>query len=271
MPCEPANGLLPGRGAPGRDMPCALAKGLLPGRGPPAGRAASSDPSSARRTAAAGAGASAGALGAAASAGAGRREPRPRGRGRCRRGARASRRPASTPAGAFGFSGALMPSASSAAFSRRATGGAMLEEALLTNSPMSLSLSSAILLSMPRSAATSCTRGLATILLSGVHPVQEWTITARGSSFRAAHELSMVRSTFRSNGVEVRGSRSCDPERPPEGPAPDRVLDASRVRMHPRAPAWKSCRGIHHSPSVARDDPQRVRSGERAAGNPGRF
>src|SRR3954469_20922362 len=35
MPCEPAKGLLPGRGVPGRDMPWALAYGLLPGRGAP--------------------------------------------------------------------------------------------------------------------------------------------------------------------------------------------------------------------------------------------
>ena len=41
MPWEDEYGLLPGRGAPGRDMPCWEAKGLLPGRGPPdaAGRA----------------------------------------------------------------------------------------------------------------------------------------------------------------------------------------------------------------------------------------
>jgi hypothetical protein len=55
--------------------------------------------------------------------------------------------------------------------------------------------------------------------------------------------------------VEVREVEVGDPERPPEGPAPDRVVDASIVWMHPRAPAWKSCRGIHHGPSVARDDP----------------
>ena len=60
--------------------------------------------------------------------------------------------------------------------------------------------------------------------------------------------------------VEVRGVQPCnieslDPERPPEGTAPDRVLDASNVWMQPRAPARKSCRGIHHDPSVTRDDP----------------
>jgi hypothetical protein len=54
-----------------------------------------------------------------------------------------------------GAAGALCPSASRADFSRRATGGAMLLDALLTNSPMSLSLSSAIFESMPSSAATS--------------------------------------------------------------------------------------------------------------------
>ena len=176
MPWLPANGLLPGRGAPGRDMPCALANGLLPGRGPPAGRAASPS-ASALAAGAAGAAGRGGALGAAASAGAAA------GASASAAGAGAGRGGGLEAAGfaagrSFGFSGALMPSASSAAFSRRATGGAMLEEALLTNSPMSLSLSSAILLSMPRSAATSCTRGLATFLLSGVHPDQERTIKA---------------------------------------------------------------------------------------------
>ena len=85
-------------------------------------------------------GASAGALGAAAGAGAGAS-------GASAAGASdgAVPVPAAWPRGFdaagfeaadCGFSGALMPSASRAAFSRRATGGAMLEEALLTNSPM---------------------------------------------------------------------------------------------------------------------------------------
>jgi hypothetical protein len=69
--------------------------------------------------------------------------------------------------GAFG---AVMPSASSAAFSLRATGGSMLEDGPLTNSPISLSFSRAFFVSMPSSDAISCTRGFATILLSGVCP-----------------------------------------------------------------------------------------------------
>src|SRR5690606_27836629 len=70
---------------------------------------------------------------------------------------------------ALGFASA---SASMAARSLRATGGSMVEEGLLTNSPSSFSFASANLLSTPSSAAISCTRGLAaTILLSGsVYP-----------------------------------------------------------------------------------------------------
>ena len=32
--------------------------------------------------------------------------------------------------------------------------------------------------------------------------------------------------------------------------------------MHPRAPAWKSRRGIHHSPSVTRHDPHNGGAGD---------
>ncbi|OUE22829.1 hypothetical protein BFL36_08955 [Clavibacter michiganensis] len=61
----------------------------------------------------------------------------------------------------------VTPAASSAALSLRATGGSMLDDGPLTNSPISLSLASAVLLSTPISAAISCTRGFATVLLSG--------------------------------------------------------------------------------------------------------
>ncbi|OUE29458.1 hypothetical protein BFL35_15135 [Clavibacter michiganensis] len=61
----------------------------------------------------------------------------------------------------------VTPAASRAALSLRATGGSMLDDGPLTNSPISLSLASAVLLSTPISAAISCTRGFATVLLSG--------------------------------------------------------------------------------------------------------
>jgi len=70
-------------------------------------------------------------------------------------------------AGVDGFA----PSASSAALSLRATGGSMLDDGPLTNSPSSLSFASATLLSTPSSLAISCTRGFAaTILLFGTCP-----------------------------------------------------------------------------------------------------
>ena len=74
---------------------------------------------------------------------------------------------------ATGFAGSagLAPSACSAALSLRATGGSMLDDGPLTNSPSSLSFASATLLSTPSSLAISCTRGFAaTILLFGTRP-----------------------------------------------------------------------------------------------------
>jgi hypothetical protein len=50
---------------------------------------------------------------------------------------------------------------------RRTTGASIVEEADLTNSPMSLSVARTTLLSTPRSFASSCTRTFATALLLG--------------------------------------------------------------------------------------------------------
>src|SRR5207249_1551192 len=63
--------------------------------------------------------------------------------------------------------GAGMLAASSATRSRRATGASTVLDADLTNSPISLSLASTVLLSTPSSFASSCTRALpATALLT---------------------------------------------------------------------------------------------------------
>ena len=70
-------------------------------------------------------------------------------------------------AGFLSSAGFAPPSASNAARSLRATGGSIVDDGLFTNSPISLSFARAVLLSTPISAAISCTRGLATILLSG--------------------------------------------------------------------------------------------------------
>src|SRR6202040_2173512 len=81
--------------------------------------------------------------------------------------------------GADGAEGAAtgVPPASMVARSRRATGASMVLDADLTNSPISFSLASTVLLSTPSSFASSCTRGLpATALLisrSGGQP--RWT------------------------------------------------------------------------------------------------
>lgn len=76
----------------------------------------------------------------------------------------------------------VTPSASSLALSFRTTGGSMLEDGPLTNSPISLSFARAILVSIPRSAATSCTRGFAaTFLLSEVRPDREDRLTVGGT------------------------------------------------------------------------------------------
>ena len=79
--------------------------------------------------------------------------------------------------------GFAAPSASRAARSLRATGGAMVDEGLLTYSPSSFSFARATLLSTPISEAISCTRGFATILLSGVYPGQGRPLRADGSHF----------------------------------------------------------------------------------------
>lgn len=74
---------------------------------------------------------------------------------------------------AAGRVAAAAPSVANAARSLRATGGSMLDDGPLTNSPISLSFAKATLLSMPSSEATSCTRGFAaTFLLSGGLPSQ---------------------------------------------------------------------------------------------------
>lgn len=181
MPWVEANGLFPGRGVPGRGIPPSDCAGLATS----AGDGDSLDCKTSLSVDAAGAGAtsaniSAGAFSIAA--------------GNLGVGAVVSDAVASDAValevfaagvaapGAFaaasfsaGALGAVIPSASSAAFSLRATGGSILEDGPLTNSPISLSFSRALLLSMPSSDAISCTRGFATILLSGDCPKREQT------------------------------------------------------------------------------------------------
>ena len=197
--------MLPGRGGRGMPMPWLDANGLLPGRGPPglgppgfdpeAGFAAPGFPSadfaapgfcppgfiSASASAAGDAGSAAGCAGAASA-----------GAGASGSGFGAGFGPGFGAPAAFlaaGFAAAspspwalVTPSASRAALTLRATGGAMLDEDALTNSPISLSLARTTLLSTPISAAISCTRGFATFLLSGFTPDRREPLISRRAS-----------------------------------------------------------------------------------------
>lgn len=178
MPCDEANGLLPGRGAPGL-RPTLPGVGACPagfGRGAPGvgrvGVAGLGDGATGRGFACAccagdgdagrsGAGRSGagsgflGAGGAAAATGAGAA-----GAGVDGAGAGAAGRDTGAADGAGAWSDDLYIS-----LSRRTTGGSMVDEADLTYSPISPSFVRSSLLSIPRSLATSCTRGLATTLL----------------------------------------------------------------------------------------------------------
>ena len=192
MPCEAEYGLLPGRGGRGIPMPCDVANGLFPGRGAGApGFAAGFAPGlgAALGFAAGFAGCASGVAGCDSGFGAAGFAPGFGTAGFFAAGFGAAGF-LSEAAGFFGAAGffaaagffsaaglaalslaasGFTPSASNAAFTLRATGGATLEDEDFTNSPMSLSFASTTLLSMPRSAAISCTRGFATFLLSEVH------------------------------------------------------------------------------------------------------
>jgi hypothetical protein len=191
MPWLGANGLLPGRGAPGR------APGRAPGTAEPAGFGAAGASGASGAAAAAGAsaagaagasvagagvgaatgaaGASTGAAGAAGASGAAAFGP---GRG-----------PGRLPAGALGADGASagaepsvdgeaapadLSSSPNCFLKRIATGGSTVDDADFTNSPISFSFSRTNLLSTPNSLASSWTRGLATGCLtpSGPAPCQ---------------------------------------------------------------------------------------------------
>jgi hypothetical protein len=167
MPWLEEKGLFPGlaigRGIP---MPCAAANGLFPGRGIPA----------------VGATGATGAVGSTGAASTGF----------------ASSTVSSLAAAAFvvfALAGAFSTLGASsfglafgyAARSLFATGGAMVDEPLLTYSPNSFNLASASAVSIPSSLAMSYTRGSATLyLLSGTHPSQGRLIALR-NSFRGAH------------------------------------------------------------------------------------
>lgn len=214
MPWDGANGLLPGRGGRSlspprpRGMPWDVAKGLLPGRGPPgrgaepwragaagasalgAGRAPGLAPVDGAAGAAdawtgagaAGAGVTAGAVAAAGAvkgpAGALNSAAGAGALGAAGPGAGAGREAAGL-AGAVGAAGASDFEAAAPGYALRSfltTGASMVEEAERTNSPSSCSLVTASLEVIPSSLASSCTRTLATFLLSRSAPSQARTV-----------------------------------------------------------------------------------------------
>ncbi len=243
MPCDDAKGLLPGRAPPGRGgalgpglgapPPAAGvadgAAGLAPGLAGADGAgldAAGADAAGAAWAAAgvagadaAGAGAAAGAAGAAGFAGPG---VGPEGRAPGVAAGRAGPGRAPAPGRAAGAAGLASadpeePSAARAARSLRATGGSMVDEGLLTNSPSSFNFASATLLSTPSSEAISCTRGFATILLSEGLPRTGQTVSCGRVSFRAVHFVSIAVQPFRwrcdskvcvSSGPDTRNART---------------------------------------------------------------
>ena len=221
MPCAAPKGLLPGRGAPGRGPE---GRGVAPpgprpgccGRGVALGRGAGC---SARAAGAAGvSGASgAGAAGFGPGLGPGRGDG-----AACRLGGRRSRRSRPAPsragvggaasagsagagaagaggalgAGAFlagAFAGAAEPAPSSAPYLSMnffLTGGSTVDDADLTNSPISLSLARTTLLSTPSSLASSWTRTLDTLLLL-VRAGMTQTANCVARSSRSTHRVLM--------------------------------------------------------------------------------
>lgn len=241
MPCELEKGLLPGRGAPGAPPGrgaagvgaspegCAGAAGAAGAAAAGLGAAGAGAAEAAGAEAAGAGAAGAGAAGAAAAGAAGRGAPGRAAPGRAVVAGFAGAADAEAAASA----GLPAPSASRAARSLRATGGSMVDEGLLTNSPSSFSFARAILLSTPSSDAISCTRGLAaTILLSGlVHPGR--ADLSRGRvSFRAVHFVSIAVQPFL-EGLRIQ--RACHTQCPHERATPQCGIHAFARLMHPRA------------------------------------
>jgi hypothetical protein len=185
--------LLPGRGPPGRGAePCpperdgaagasALGAGRAPGFAPVDGAAgAGADGAAAAAAGAEVAGAAAGAAAGEAGAAAGTAALGSGALGAAGPGAGAGREAAGL-AGALGAATGASdfeaPAAAGKALrSFRTTGASMVEEAERTNSPSSCSLVTASLEVIPSSLASSCTRTLATFLLSRSAPSQARTV-----------------------------------------------------------------------------------------------
>jgi hypothetical protein len=165
------NGLLATRGPDGRGA----GRGPGVGRGPDSSTGAGAAGAEAAAGCGSGARAGAGAGAAAAGAGAGA------GDGAAAAGA------ADLVATLAGFAAGADEAAGNASRSRRATGASTVDDALLTNSPSSLSFARTSLLGTPSSLASSCTRALPATGLLRTEPA-----VARGSRSRWETQSSLA-------------------------------------------------------------------------------
>jgi hypothetical protein len=172
-------------------------------------------------------------------------------------------------------------SAASTSRNRRATGASTVLDADLTNSPISFNLASTLLLSVPNSLASSCTRALPATALLISRPGGQTRSTSLVQHPKPVHHSDFIvrscRSTYlvrfgpglatravrcsshpvpahvRSNRADVRTrSGTGQPQRPPEGTAPLGEREASRVRMQMSAPARLSAKWIGNQPATGR-------------------
>lgn len=278
MPWEVANGLLPGRaagrGAPGRGallrppsveaagfsasgaLGPGRAPGLAPGDGAAAVSAAGADAAGAAGAgAAASAGAGAEGAGAAGAGAAGAAAAGAEGAGAGAAGAGAAGaadgRGPGVPAFSAGLDSGFDADAGKAPRSFLTTGASIVDEAERTNSPSSCSFATASFEVMPSSLASSCTRTLATFLLSRSAPSQVRTVYfLRASTAGAAkpiteHNKALIAgysSGFHQISDPLSGWTVSSPL--PVG-ASSRALNqasASAVSTEPRKARLKACR-----------------------------
>ncbi len=125
---------------------------------------------------------------------------------------------------------------------RRATGASTVEDADLTNSPMSLSAARTSLLGTPNSLASSWTLALATILLRGrSEPTKVQTVRCWACSSHESHRDVMSSCSTLFVGLSPFGPSPC----PRVGPGAVRMLQMLRVlrafRCAPRARSGQRC------------------------------
>jgi hypothetical protein len=159
--------------------------------------------------------------------------------------------------------------------SRRATGGSIVDEADLTNSPISLSLFRTSLLVTPSSFASSWTRTFDTSLLSWSGAGCNRTVSASGTrSCLRAHGVCILELPVCSTGgghrrsfdrhertqrsqVQRTGYAQCSRQRL----GPLGAVQALLARVEACASTWQSTTDVRDSSPGDRDDPNQVRRG----------